>query len=180
MDGHVICCGQRDLSYLCLHPLLHPFSFLHYLPVFEPSSVFFGPQQSPCLISSLLFYSFFHFLSHLFWLTLTVYLDSPVSSLCILQSLCCTPTHHPPQHHPVLFPPKLLFSMDTAVVLFAFRRHEYLQLCMFEILWWARDSHHCAVCACARMHRSRERGFLHLGLCEFVHVCVCVLLVCAV
>lgn len=62
-----------------LSPNLPTFSFPG--SVFDSSRLFSGPQWCAFLISSLLFYSFFHFLCHLFCLTLTVYLDSLSRSL---------------------------------------------------------------------------------------------------
>lgn len=147
-----------------------------YLSVFDSTSLFFGPQQCPCLISFLLFYSFFHFLSHLFCLTLTVYPDclSPLLPLHFTRSVLLHPT--PPSFHP-----NCSFLWTLQLGCSAFRRREYLQFCMFENLWWARDSHHCSsvfecvwmcVCVCTTLMNLCMwiSSFMSVGLC--ISVCV--------
>lgn len=129
-----------------------------YISVFDSSSLFSGPQRCPFLISSLLFYSFFHFRCHLFCLTLTVYPESLSSPpFAFLQALCCCTPPHPT---PSPFHPNCSFLWTLQLCCPAFRRCEYLQFCMFKNLWWARDSHHCSciyVCASEWMH---AHGFL--------------------
>lgn len=110
-----VCTFTIILTHHPSYPITYS-SFLSslYLSVFDSGSLLSGPQRCPFLISSLLFYSFFHFLGHLFSLTLAVYPDSLHSSFCIFTGSrlsCPTPPPNP-------FPPKLLFSMDTAAVLF--------------------------------------------------------------
>lgn len=171
MDGAVVGYGQGDLSFLCLHLHHHhhtsPFPSHYllclsslYLSAFDSSSHFFCPQRCLFLISSLLFYSFFHFLSHLFCLTLTVYPDcltlSPLLPLHFYR-LSAAPPHLNNPPHPLFTQTRSpLWTLQLCCS--AFRRREYLQFCMFENLWWARDSHLCssvrvcttfmAVCKC--------------------------------
>lgn len=91
-----------------------------YLSLLDSTRLLCGPQRCPFLISSLLFYSFFHFLNHLSCLTLTVYLNSLSSSpFAFLQALCCST---PLQTHSIPFHPNCSFPWTLQLCCSAFRR----------------------------------------------------------
>lgn len=165
MDGDVVCYGWRDYSFCAFniiityrpsHPITYSSSFLFswlHLSAFDSSSLFFGPQRCPFLISSLLFYSFFHFLCHLSCLTLTVYPDTFSScSLCIFTSsqlLSPTLTSTNPTH-PLSTQTALFYGHCSCVVPPSGDVNICSSACL-ENLWWARDSHHCScvyMCVC--------------------------------
>lgn len=173
MYGGVVGYGHGDLSFcaftiiIVTHP--HPVAFSFPDSVFDSSKPFFGPQWCAFLISSLLFYSFFHFPFHLFWPTLSIWtlslfslsLSHSLSSppFAFLQGLSCA--HH---HHPSPFLSNCSFLCTLQLCCSAFRRCEYLQFCMFEKLWWARDSYHLLyVRACVCRHN------LHDCVCMWVN-----------
>lgn len=92
---------------------------------------------------------------------MTLFLTPPLAFLHALR--CSTPSP---------FHPSCSFLWTLQLCCSPFRRHEYLQLCMFESLWWARDSHHrSAVCMCLCARPSP------LCVRECIHLCVCVCLV---
>lgn len=167
-----------------LSPNLPTFSFPG--SVFDSSRLFFGPQWCAFLIFSLLFYSFFHFLCHLFCLTLTVYMSSLSRSLSLLLCLCIftrSQLHPPPS--PIPFPPELLFSMYTAVVWLCVQEMWISAVLHVWNLWWARDFYHLIyVRACVCRHNLHDcvcgwmqaHGFLCLWVCVHMHLCVCVCL----
>lgn len=82
---------------------------------------------------------------------------------------------------PSPFHPSCSFLWTLQLCCSPFRRHEYLQLCMFESLLWARDSHHrSAVCVCAgkRAHGC-VRECIHLCACVCLVLCKVILIICS-
>lgn len=139
-----------------------------YPSAFDLSSLVSGPELYPFLISSLLFYSFFHFLSILPDPHCLFRLSH--GSFCRIFTDCSTPSSFYP----------ICSFLWTLQLCSAFRRHGYLQFCMFENLWWARDSHHCStvyVCLCEHdLHDgvcARMRGFLPLWMCLCARISMC-------
>lgn len=129
MDGDVVGYGQGGPSFFCLlhkhhkspsppHYLLN--CFLSLFPTLSFCLRLYQPLLWPTAMSMSNFFPLvlfiFHFLSHLFCLTPSVYLDSLSPPPFAFYRLSPAPPSLP--IHPIPFPPKLLFSMDTAVVLF--------------------------------------------------------------